>query len=214
VCVCCTGDRGSGEHSRDCLITSTPNSVNQALISCYLGKILDTSVVASASKSVPYFVLESGLKIRVSVVRFRPWPPSNQKLRRADQTSTVEYSWTCGMNIPQDGRDGGRNRLVGIGKLTEYSRETRTEAPLAGFRCSVRQGPLWVVSEGAMDSRESTSRSPQTEVSVRSAPYGLRGPGCRSRLRCRRALYAASACCAASSGATFHGSNSSIRLIG
>src|SRR6266403_80039 len=39
-------------------------------------------------------------------------------------------------------------------------------------------------------------------------------PGCRSRLRCRRALYAASACCAASSGTTFHGSNSSIRLIG
>jgi len=31
------------------------------------------------------------LKIRVSVVRFRPWPPSNQKLRRGDLPTIMEY---------------------------------------------------------------------------------------------------------------------------
>ena len=39
-------------------------------------------------------------------------------------------------------------------------------------------------------------------------------PGSRSGLRRRLALYAASACCTASAGATFHGSSSSMRLIG
>src|SRR5438270_14092936 len=32
-----------------------------------------------------------GLKIRVSVVRFRPWPPSDQKLRPAVPTSAVKH---------------------------------------------------------------------------------------------------------------------------
>jgi hypothetical protein len=41
----------------------------------------------------------SDLKIRVSVVRFRPWPPLNQKLRRAEPTSIMEYSECAGITF-------------------------------------------------------------------------------------------------------------------
>jgi len=59
-----------------------------------------------------YVDFSPGLKIRVSVFQFHPWPPSNQKLRHAESTSTVEYSVSCGMNIPQVGGDGARNYLL------------------------------------------------------------------------------------------------------
>ena len=41
----------------------------------YLGKILDTAELIFRSASGTWIVLARGLKIRVSVVRFRPWPP-------------------------------------------------------------------------------------------------------------------------------------------
>jgi hypothetical protein len=34
---------------------------------------------------------DNGLKIRVSVVRFRPWPPLNQPFRRVEPTVGMEY---------------------------------------------------------------------------------------------------------------------------
>jgi hypothetical protein len=41
----------------------------------YVGKILDTPEVSFGASLGTYRVLAPGLKIRVSVVRFRPWPP-------------------------------------------------------------------------------------------------------------------------------------------
>jgi hypothetical protein len=38
-----------------------------------------------------------GLKIRLSVVRFRPWPPLNQEVRRIEPTRSVEYFGYCGI---------------------------------------------------------------------------------------------------------------------
>jgi hypothetical protein len=80
-------------------------------------------------KSCGWFVSNSPLKIRVSVVQFHPWPPSNQKLRHADSTSTVEYSVICGMNIPQAAADRPRNYLLSNAKLADDSTKARTDDP-------------------------------------------------------------------------------------
>ena len=76
-----------------------------------------------------YVDFSPGLKIRVSVFQFHPWPPSNQKLRHAESTSTVEYSVSCGMNIPQVGGDRDRNYLLSNAKLAHNSTEARTDGP-------------------------------------------------------------------------------------
>jgi hypothetical protein len=76
-----------------------------------------------------YIVSSHGLKIRVSVVQFHPWPPSNQKLRHAESTSTVEYPVIRGMDIPQVGGDRGRIYLLSNGKLADNSTEARTDCP-------------------------------------------------------------------------------------
>jgi len=41
---------------------------------------------------------DNGLKIRVSVVRFRPWPPINQRFRVIESTSSVD--WPAGLPNP------------------------------------------------------------------------------------------------------------------
>jgi len=55
-------------------------SAFQRVKSPYLGKILDTAGLILRASSRGYGVLAPGLKIRVSVVRFRPWPPSDQSV--------------------------------------------------------------------------------------------------------------------------------------
>ena len=62
-----------------CLILSSRSSVIQWVICTYLSGVLDTASVRSPFESADYLFLGSGLKIRVSVVRFRPWPPFKTK---------------------------------------------------------------------------------------------------------------------------------------
>jgi hypothetical protein len=49
----------------------------------YLAEILDAATTICAVICATYFVFGSGLKFRVSVVRFHPWPPSFKELASA-----------------------------------------------------------------------------------------------------------------------------------
>ena len=89
---------------------------------------------------------------------------------------------------------------------------------MRGFFWSAYQGHqhiVFITDDGRVSQRRVIANAAERDIAFASVEERLDvRPRRRSGLRCRRALYAASACCAASFGATFHGSNSSIRLIG
>ena len=74
---------------------------------------------------------------------------------------------------------------------------------------------VFITRDGRVSQRRVIADAAEGDITFASVEERLDvRPRRRSGLRGRRVLYAASACCAASSGATFQGTNSSIRLIG
>ena len=65
----------TGRNVPVCLILSPPSSEKRIVICRYLRKILDAPNQTTPVDSRRYSALGSGLKIRVSAVRFCPWPP-------------------------------------------------------------------------------------------------------------------------------------------
>ena len=64
-------------------------SANQRLISVNLGEIFHNSRKENPSKSTLYVDFSPGLKIRVSVVQFHPWPPSFNNLSASASISCL-----------------------------------------------------------------------------------------------------------------------------
>ena len=72
-------------------ISSDRSVAYQWLISPNLRKILNIAEDLSKAYSAAQAVLALGLKIRVSLVQFHPWPPLNQKVTSGLAAFSVQY---------------------------------------------------------------------------------------------------------------------------